>query len=58
MGACCVENDQALQAEGSLLCRRQLGPKVIGSGVLIGLSSWVLCSGAVSMQMLAGAPSA
>ncbi|CAK0740472.1 hypothetical protein CVIRNUC_001253 [Coccomyxa viridis] len=33
--------------------RKQLGPKVIGSGVLIGLGSWALCSGAVSMQMLA-----
>lgn len=58
MGDCCLEDVQALQAEGSLLCRKQLGPKVIGSGVLIGLGSWALCSGAVSMQMLAGAPSA
>ena len=57
-GACCLEGGQAAQAKGSLLCRKQLGLKVIGSGVLIGLGSWALCSGAVSMQMLAGAPSA
>ena len=46
---------QAVQAEGRLLRRKQLGLKVIGSGLLIGLGSWALCSGAVSMQMLAGA---
>ena len=58
LGACCLRDGQAVQAEGSVLCRKQLGPKVIGSGALIGLGSWALCSGAVSMQMLAGAPSA
>lgn len=34
--------------------RKQLGPKIIGSGVLIGLGCWALISGAVSMRMLAG----
>ena len=58
VGVCCPEVNQAVQAEGSLPCRKQLGPKVIGSGVLIGLGSWALCSGAISMQMLAGAASA
>lgn len=41
-------------SQGVLPCRKQLGPGMLASGILIGLGLWAMLSGAVSMQVLAG----